>query len=99
MVRSHEIRYALPMCGRYSITTNPEAMRRLFKFKNVTPNDVKRWAKQSCRVEAANAVSSMREKVEAHHGWRTSGTWIRSIFHGDQLSERPRGDLDTRHTG
>jgi len=26
------------MCGRYSITTNPEAMRRLFKFKNATPN-------------------------------------------------------------
>jgi len=26
------------MCGRYSITTAPEAMRRLFKFKNDTPN-------------------------------------------------------------
>ena len=26
------------MCDRYSITTNPEAMRRLFKFKNATPN-------------------------------------------------------------
>jgi hypothetical protein len=26
------------MCGRYSITTAPEAMRRLFKFKNATPN-------------------------------------------------------------
>jgi putative SOS response-associated peptidase YedK len=26
------------MCGRYSITTNPEAMRRLFAFINATPN-------------------------------------------------------------
>jgi len=26
------------MCGRYSITSNPAAMRRLFKFKNATPN-------------------------------------------------------------
>ena len=26
------------MCGRYSITTAPEAMRRLFKFTNDTPN-------------------------------------------------------------
>jgi putative SOS response-associated peptidase YedK len=26
------------MCGRYSITTNPEAMRRLFQFLNATPN-------------------------------------------------------------
>jgi putative SOS response-associated peptidase YedK len=26
------------MCGRYSITTNPEAMRRLFAFLNATPN-------------------------------------------------------------
>ena len=87
------------MCGRYSITTNPEAMRRLFKFKNATPNNVKRWAKQSCRMEAANAVSSMREKLEVPHGCRTSGTWIRSTSHYDQLSERRRDDLDTRHTG
>jgi putative SOS response-associated peptidase YedK len=26
------------MCGRYSITTNPEALRRLFAFLNATPN-------------------------------------------------------------
>ena len=26
------------MCGRYSITTVPEAMRRLFKFVNPLPN-------------------------------------------------------------
>lgn len=26
------------MCGRYSITTNPEALRRLFRFINATPN-------------------------------------------------------------
>jgi putative SOS response-associated peptidase YedK len=26
------------MCGRYSITTNPEAMRQLFRFLNATPN-------------------------------------------------------------
>src|SRR5262245_9289952 len=26
------------MCGRYSITTNPEAMRQLFRFLNPTPN-------------------------------------------------------------
>jgi len=26
------------MCGRYSITTSPAAIRRLFKFKNATPN-------------------------------------------------------------
>jgi hypothetical protein len=26
------------MCSRYSITTNPEAMRRLFRFLNATPN-------------------------------------------------------------
>jgi len=26
------------MCGRYSITTAPEAMRRLFRFANPTPN-------------------------------------------------------------
>ena len=26
------------MCGRYSITTAPKAMRRLFTFTNDTPN-------------------------------------------------------------
>jgi putative SOS response-associated peptidase YedK len=26
------------MCGRYTITTNPEAMRQLFRFLNPTPN-------------------------------------------------------------
>jgi len=26
------------MCGRYSITTAPEAVRRLFKFANNTPS-------------------------------------------------------------
>jgi putative SOS response-associated peptidase YedK len=26
------------MCGRYSITTNPEAIRQLFRFLNPTPN-------------------------------------------------------------
>lgn len=26
------------MCGRYNITTTPDAMRRLFEFANDTPN-------------------------------------------------------------
>jgi len=50
------------MCGRYSITSAPEAMRRLFKFSNPLPNLRPRYnVAPTQEVPVVRAIENGRE--------------------------------------
>src|SRR5208282_5526630 len=72
------------MCGRYSITSAPEAMRRLFKFTNALPNLRPRYNVAPTQdVPVVRSASDARELVTIR--WGIVPHWARDLSIGSKM--------------
>jgi len=72
------------MCGRYSITSAPEAMRRLFKFSNPLPNLRPRYNVAPTQdVPIIRAAENGRELVELR--WGLVPHWAKDLSIGAKM--------------
>jgi putative SOS response-associated peptidase YedK len=80
------------MCGRYSITTNPEALRWLFAFLNATPNIRPRY--NAAPTDELPVVRLDREgrRELVMLRWGLIPSWAEDRIQHDQRSSRDLGN-------